>query len=225
VNQSIRQFDKRRNYTNNHAEHRAGEEEKREARGGGERGREEAHHGNERRGELGRRRRLGHGAGRLRGLCGVVGAEGVGETALLHHSMSALVEVGVGVLAWEGREEGGWQFWRERRRRGHGWRRKTRLEPAWRVRASVPARGRARGRRGVQGGPRELGRDAWGTRRPPGKGAAGPRDGAGPQAGRGKGGGRSRTGRRAGWIGEGARVGFSFSLSIFFFLFEYTSSF
>jgi hypothetical protein len=36
------------------------------------------------------------------------------------------------------------------------------------------------------------------------------RDGVGPRAGRGKGGGRSRTGHRAGWIGEGAKVGFPF---------------
>jgi hypothetical protein len=77
----------------------------------------------------------------LRRLCGVVGVEGVGEATLLHHSASALVEVGVGVLVWEGREEGGWQFWRERRRRGHGWWSKMRLEAMWRVRASAPARG------------------------------------------------------------------------------------
>ena len=130
----------------NHAAHRADEEERREARGEGERGREKAHHGDERRGELGRRQRRGRGA------AGVVGVEGGCEMALLHHSASALMEVGVGVLAWEGREEGGWQFWRERRRRGRGWRRETRLEAAWCVQASVSARGRARGRRSALGG-------------------------------------------------------------------------
>jgi hypothetical protein len=46
----------------NHVEHHASEEEKREAWGGGERGRDKARHGDERKGELGRRQRQGRGA-------------------------------------------------------------------------------------------------------------------------------------------------------------------
>jgi hypothetical protein len=191
VNQSIRQFDKRRNYTNNHAEHRAGKEEKREARGGGERGREEAHHGNERRGELGRRRRLGRGAGRLRGLCGVVGVEGVGRD---------------GAAAPLDERTGGGGGWRSGvgRERGRRLAVLAREEATWAwLAAEDAARGgvaRA-GERPYAGWAARAGLGRVGARRPPRKGAAGPRDSAGPRAGRGKGGGRSRTGRRAGWIG------------------------
>jgi hypothetical protein len=79
-------------YAHNHAEHRAGEEE-REARGGGERGREEAHHSDERSGELGRRQRRGREAARLRVLCGM-GKERGGRLVVLAREEATSTRVG-----------------------------------------------------------------------------------------------------------------------------------